>query len=166
MTSAGVSLKLHGVTVPNNSLVDFDDLLYRTNRYPLLEDPSNNNFMLHNAALLCVTDLVDCCETPPRGDWHYPDGNVLSLMDILWTLYSGVTEVKMKSEMGDSFMVQFVCGADLLQHKKVISTVKYPVLLTPMLARPSMLMLVSLKSNFMSEGNITVHFHSGFWVPA
>ena len=77
MTSAGVSLKLQGVTVPNNSLVDFDDLLYRTNRDPYREDPSNNNSMLHDAALLCVTDLVGCCESPPRGDWHYPDGSVV-----------------------------------------------------------------------------------------
>ena len=73
----GVSLKVQGVAAPNNSLVDVSDLLYRTNREPELEDPSNNNPMLHNAALLCVTDLVDCCETPPRGDWYYPDGSVV-----------------------------------------------------------------------------------------
>ena len=34
--------------------------------------------MLHDAALLCVTDLVDCCESPqPRGDWFYPSGSVV-----------------------------------------------------------------------------------------
>ena len=57
--------------VPNNSLVDFGDLLYRINYEP---DPSNNNTMLHNESLLCVTDLVECCESPqPRGDWYYPN---------------------------------------------------------------------------------------------
>ena len=63
---------------PNNSLVDLGDLLYRTNHYPELEDPSNNNTMLHDAVLLCVTDLVECCESPqPQGNWFYPDGRVV-----------------------------------------------------------------------------------------
>ena len=63
--------------VPNNSLVDFGDLLYRTSRGPESDDPSNNNATLHDAALLCVTDLVDCCESPRarRGDWYYPNGS-------------------------------------------------------------------------------------------
>ena len=72
----------------------------------------------------------------------------LSLMDVQGTLYSGVTEVKTKSEMGDSFMVQFVCGADLVQQKEVISTVNYPALIIPMLTRPSMLTLVSYTIKF------------------
>ena len=72
-----MSLKVQGVATPNNSLVDFSDLLYRTTHESELEDPSNNNAMLHDAALLCVTDLVDCCESPPRGDWYYPDGSVI-----------------------------------------------------------------------------------------
>ena len=72
-----MSLKVQGVAAPNNSIVDFSDVLYRTNHAPLLEDPSNNNSTLHNAALLCVTDLVDCCESPPRGNWYYPDGSVV-----------------------------------------------------------------------------------------
>ena len=35
--------------------------------------PSNTN---SNGALLCVTDLEDCCAAPRavRGDWFYPDG--------------------------------------------------------------------------------------------
>jgi hypothetical protein len=71
----GVSLKVHGVTAPNNSLVDFDDLLYRTPYQPV---PSNNNSILHDVSLLCVTDLVGCCESPqPRGDWVYPGGHVV-----------------------------------------------------------------------------------------
>ena len=68
-----MSLKLRGVVIPNNSFVDFDDLLYRTNTDP---DPSNARPELHDQALLCVTDLIDCCESPStvRGDWYYPDG--------------------------------------------------------------------------------------------
>ena len=74
----GVSLKVQGVTVPNDSLVDFGDLLYRTHSGLGSEYPSNNNSILHDAALLCLTDLVDCCESPqPRGDWFYPNGNVV-----------------------------------------------------------------------------------------
>ena len=66
------------MTAPNNSLVGFGDLLYRTTSVPELEDPSNNNTMLHDESLLCVTDLVDCCESPqPRGDWFYPNGRVV-----------------------------------------------------------------------------------------
>ena len=58
--------------------MDVSDLLYRTNHEPELEDPSNNNTILHDAALLCVTDLVACCVSPqPRGDWFYPDGSVV-----------------------------------------------------------------------------------------
>ena len=36
--------------------------------------PSNNN---SNGALLCITDLEDCCASPRavRGDWYYPDGS-------------------------------------------------------------------------------------------
>jgi hypothetical protein len=79
----GVSLKVHGVTVPNNSLVDFDDLLYRTAYQP---DPSNNDATLHDAALLCVTDLVDCCESPQaRGDWFYPNGSVVQFDGFFFT---------------------------------------------------------------------------------
>ena len=56
----------------------FGDLLYRTTREPELEDPSNNKTTLHDESLLCVTDLLDCCESPqPRGDWFYPNGHVV-----------------------------------------------------------------------------------------
>ena len=74
--AVGVSLKLQGVTISNNSLVDFHDLLYRTADEP---DPSNDRALLHDAALLCVTDLVDCCRSPltVHGDWYYPDGSVV-----------------------------------------------------------------------------------------
>ena len=71
----GVSLKFQGVTLPNNSLVDVKDLYYNT---PELPEPANTN-RLHDQALLCLTDLVDCCESPHtvHGDWYYPDGSVV-----------------------------------------------------------------------------------------
>ena len=56
--SVGVSLMLQGVTVPNNSLVDVCDILYHI---AYSEDPSNSNPALYDQALLCVTDLIDCC---------------------------------------------------------------------------------------------------------
>ena len=71
----GVSLKLRGVTIPNNSLVDIEDLLLRRPNDPV---PSNANGF-HDQALLCVTDLVECCESPPRGNWYYPDGHIVAL---------------------------------------------------------------------------------------
>jgi hypothetical protein len=63
------------VTIPNNSLVDINDLLYRSHYYP---DPTNANG-LHNQTLVCVTDLEDCCDSPRtvRGDWYYFDGGVV-----------------------------------------------------------------------------------------
>ena len=71
----GVTLQLHGVNIPNNSLVDVDDLLYRSNGDP---DPTNTNG-LHIQTLICVTDLEDCCDSPRtvRGDWYYPDGHAV-----------------------------------------------------------------------------------------
>ena len=59
--SGGVSLMLHGVTTPNISPVDVRDILYHT---AYSEDPSNANPDLHDQALLCVTDLIDCCRRP------------------------------------------------------------------------------------------------------
>ena len=64
----GVSLKLKGVTIPNNSMVDFNDLLYRTELDP---GPTIANGL---QTLMCVTDLVDCCESQGLGDWYYPNG--------------------------------------------------------------------------------------------
>ena len=59
--------------------MDRDDLLYTAPFSCCNEDPSNANPDLHDRALLCVTDLVDCCESPRtvRGDWYYPDGRVV-----------------------------------------------------------------------------------------
>ena len=74
-TDIGVSLRLFGVTIPNNSLVDLDDILYRAPIDDYREDPTNANG-LHDQTLVCVTDLVDCCDAPRtvRGEWYYPDG--------------------------------------------------------------------------------------------
>ena len=60
---------LGGVTIPNDSFVDIDDVV--TIGYDA--SPSNAN---STRALLCVTDLEDCCAAPRtvRGDWYYPDG--------------------------------------------------------------------------------------------
>ena len=63
------------MTIPNNSLVDIDDLLYRAGGDP---DPTNANG-LHSRTLVCVTDLEDCCDSPrtQRGDWYYSNGHVV-----------------------------------------------------------------------------------------
>ena len=74
----GVSQKLGGVTIPNNSLVDIEDILYTAPFPPFNQDPTNANG-LHDQTLVCETDLEDCCDTPRtvRGDWYYPDGRVV-----------------------------------------------------------------------------------------
>ena len=58
-----------GETLPSDSFVDFDDILYTTSN---ADAPSNIN---PSDALLCVTDLIDCCASPHtvRGDWYFPD---------------------------------------------------------------------------------------------
>ena len=77
MHTVGVSLKVQGITIPNNSIVDVDDILYRTAYGHQSEIPLNNKSEIHDQALLCITDLVDCCRYPPRGDWYYPNGSVV-----------------------------------------------------------------------------------------
>ena len=53
--------------------MDHDDVLNIVSGGPSQEIPTNGN---SRNALLCVTDLVDCCATPHtvRGDWYFPDG--------------------------------------------------------------------------------------------
>ena len=77
--AVGVSLILHGVTIPNNSLVEFEDTLYTAPHPCCNQDPTNTNG-LHDQTLVCVTDLVDCCDTPMtvHGNWYDPDGNRLT----------------------------------------------------------------------------------------
>ena len=69
-----MSLKLQGVIIPNGSFVDIGDIMYTSPYSYWNEPPSNTN--PRDEALLCVTDLVDCCDSPRtvRGDWYYPDG--------------------------------------------------------------------------------------------
>ena len=67
--AAGVSLMFRGETLSNDSFVDLDDVV----TIGRSAGPSNAN---SNGALLCITDLEDCCASPRivRGDWYYPDG--------------------------------------------------------------------------------------------
>ena len=62
-----------GETIPIDSFVDFDDILSTGGVSSNI--PSNAN---PRDALLCVTDLEDCCASPNvHGDWYFPDGNVV-----------------------------------------------------------------------------------------
>ena len=70
--AAGVSLMFRGETLSNDSFVDLDDVVTIGHG----ASPSNANL---NGALLCITNLEDCCASPHtvRGDWYYPDGSVV-----------------------------------------------------------------------------------------
>ena len=60
--------------------MDLDDVMYTApNTQCCSEPPSNTN--PRDEALLCVTDLEDCCDSPRtvRGDWYYPDGRRVEL---------------------------------------------------------------------------------------
>lgn len=61
--------------------MDIEDILYRAFIDGYREEPSNAIPTLHDEALLCVTDLEDCCETPRtvHGNWYYPDGSIVNL---------------------------------------------------------------------------------------
>ena len=63
---------LRGQTILNNSLVNLDDLTYQSTNPGFTEVPTNANG-LHT--LMCVTDLVACCQTEGLGNWYYPDGS-------------------------------------------------------------------------------------------
>ena len=42
--------------------------------------PTNANPELHDQALLCITDLEDCCRSPnttQRGNWYHPNGTAV-----------------------------------------------------------------------------------------
>ena len=73
--TVGVSLKLLGETIPSDSLVDIDDILYTVPSPCCNDDPTNANG-LHDQTLVCITDLVDCCDAPRtvHGDWYFPNG--------------------------------------------------------------------------------------------
>ena len=74
--TVGVSLELLGVTLPNNSLVDFDDILNIPSSQPGLVPFQGNG--LARLTLQCQTDLVDCCNDPhtQRGSWYLPGSTV------------------------------------------------------------------------------------------
>ena len=67
--------------------MDLDDILYRAHSDGYMEEPTNANG-LHDQTLVCVTDLVDCCDAPHtvRGNWYYPDGSVV-LLDALGSTF-------------------------------------------------------------------------------
>ena len=78
--AAGVSLMFRGETLPNDSFVDFDDVLDIGGGFA----PTNRNPGVENRALQCITDLVDCCGTESgspvrtmRGNWYFPDGTTV-----------------------------------------------------------------------------------------
>ena len=80
--AAGVSLRFQGETLPNDSFVDFDDVL----NIGFGPAPTNRNPGSDGAALECITDLVDCCGNKEsgspmrteRGYWYFPDGRRVS----------------------------------------------------------------------------------------
>ena len=60
-----------GATILNDSFVDIDDVLnIGGGAHPSNNDPS---------ALVCLTDLEDCCAAPRtvHGDWYFPDGTTV-----------------------------------------------------------------------------------------
>jgi hypothetical protein len=83
--AVGVSLRLRGATIPNDSFVDLDDIMYTapSTDQSVSEPPSNRN--PRDEAVLCVTDLEDCCGTESgtmravHGDWYLPDGRSVAL---------------------------------------------------------------------------------------
>ena len=80
LCAGGISLKLHRVAIPSDSLVDINDILYTAPRPPDVNVmPSNFRPDLHDRSLLCKTDLEDCCDSPHsvHGNWYYPDGNMV-----------------------------------------------------------------------------------------
>ena len=72
MIIVGISLQLYGIPIPNNSLVDLDDLLCRTPTTLNSDPPTNSNDGAQT--LMCITDLVECCEIQELGNWYYPNG--------------------------------------------------------------------------------------------
>ena len=88
-THAGVSLMLSGATIPNDSIVDLDDMTARGN------DPPSDTTL--NGVLLCLTDLQDCCDTPPnvRGDWYFPDDSRVESSDTEFQVNRGASVVRL-----------------------------------------------------------------------
>ena len=70
--AVGVSLMLRGQFIPNNSLVNFDDFLYNPPQPPTYQNANGLQ------PLMCVTDLVACCEAERLGNWYYPGGGLVN----------------------------------------------------------------------------------------
>ena len=147
--TVGVSLKLHGVTMPNNSLVDLDDILYRAPIPRYNVNPSNSIPELHDEALLCVTDLEDCCDAPHtvQGDWYYSDGCTVPTGDLSRPNLSGAFQRNRgQHEVNDGR--QFYGSVCLFCRwsnppERGRFHCEIPVLLIPMLLKYSMQILVS-----------------------
>ena len=68
-------MDLDGLALPNNSLVDFDDI----------PDFSSDSGVVDDSVLNCRTDLEACCNAgqpnvaaPGVGEWYYPNGTALT----------------------------------------------------------------------------------------
>ena len=70
---SGVTVDLNGVTLLNNSLVDFEDI----------PNPLTDGGVVDDSVLNCRTDLEECCNDAlqnlpaPVGEWYYPNGTAL-----------------------------------------------------------------------------------------
>ena len=85
-TSDSVYFELNGKVYSNNSVI------------PLSEVDENEN------ALLCKTDLVTCCGTPPNrfGEFYYPNGDIVSVKKDGHSFYRnrGPQEVRLNRREG------------------------------------------------------------------
>ena len=65
---------LGGATIPNNSIVDIENVLYTdcAGEFPRNGWPAQND-----RAVLCVTDLVNCCDRQDFGNWYLPNGSIV-----------------------------------------------------------------------------------------
>ena len=127
-----VSLRLQGVTLSSDSLVDIDDIL----QFPdsSTTTPANNNEH-HNQSLLCLTDLEDCCNDPrtAQGEWYYPDGNTVgSFGENEFQRNRGANEVMNDRQFYGSVRLFPVRAIHL---REVVSIVSYPMQLTHLLAK-------------------------------
>ena len=97
---------LSGAPIPSDGIVDLDDITARGNN-----PPSDAN---SNGALLCITDLEDCCDTPNvHGDWHFPDGSGVESSGIEFQVNRGASVVRLWrrfSRLSDVGIGRFHCG--------------------------------------------------------
>ena len=67
-------LELKGVTLPNNSFLDFNDIAN-------VPDIGGGAAAYDDEVLSCRTDLINCCNAAQAGvsvgEWYYPDGTAL-----------------------------------------------------------------------------------------